>query len=268
LQAPGPIGPFGPSTTSAAGAVVTGPARAALGSRAGGSFGAPGTFAPGRALATLLTGATLPSGAAVAFAVASRAGRAAATGTTGTTGTTGAIGAIATAPSGSAASGGTASPPALGVVIGAPPTAGGEDHRHPARRAVSSGTDDLDAIGAARADNGARREHGGHGDAFEVEVGVGAQDVAHLGALGEQRRLDDTLGLARSRGANAAPPTPWGGRAPGAPHVQVPSSRLLVSSMSILRDMAVAHATVGVGRATRTVSGKVRAPTCGFLWRL
>ena len=76
-----------------------------------------------------------------------------------------------------------------------------------------------------RSDLGAGRalvHDGGDLDAVDEEVGVDLQDVADLGAV-----TDD-----------GARTTPFGSAAPAARQVQLPSSRALVSSMSILRGMA------------------------------
>ncbi len=110
------------------------------------------------------------------------------------------------------------------AVLLAPPTSGYEDHRHPAGSVVAARADDLDAghlLGT---------RHRPWGPAPTSRRCRRAR--IRLRPAGRRRPW-------RRSGSRVASSEPCGWRAPGARQVQVPSSRLLVSSMSILRVMRV-----------------------------
>ena len=87
------------------------------------------------------------------------------------------------------------------AVLVTPAAAGDEDHRHAAGRAVAARADDLDAghlLGAWVVLGG---QHRRSPRCRRGRIGVGAQDVAHLGTGGEQGALERAPRLAGPRGA-------------------------------------------------------------------
>ncbi len=237
LQTPGPLGPLAPGRAAPGALAGVGPgrpiapgcsvgARAAFGPRP--SIGSRRALGPGTACGRRVAAVGAP-------------GRAALTATlvVGPATTTGPV------PAGPRPRPSARALVASPAAFLAPAPARGEDDRHPARGAVASGADDLDALEGPAPGIGLGSQHGRHHDAVDLELGVGPKHVAHLGAVGQEGPFEGSPGLARARG---------GATSTCRRRVE------LVSSMSILRAMAEDHATVGAGTGRNVV--RVGTPPC------
>jgi hypothetical protein len=93
--------------------------------------------------------------------------------------------------------------PSLAVSVLARPTIAGNEGDGDSLDLVSTGSEYLDALGpAAVLLDLPRSLHRGHHDALEIEVGLGPQDIAHLG----HRRHETTVqGTPRFLGPRGAP---------------------------------------------------------------